>query len=42
MYLYALYDYDTNIVLSSDKKYTEEEFDKMCKEAPLGGLKMGS
>lgn len=39
MYLYAITNYDELTVLVSDKKYTKEEFDIMCKEAPLGGTR---
>lgn len=37
MYLYIIYDYEEKYILSSNKFYTKEEFDKMCKEAPKGG-----
>ena len=34
MYLYSLSDWDEFSVLQHDKKFTKEEFDKICKEAP--------
>lgn len=37
MYYYEVYYYSDSTILISDKLYTEEEFEKMCKEAPLGG-----
>lgn len=40
MNLYGLYnsDGDTEMLVHTNK-YSDEEFEKMCKEAPLGGLK---
>lgn len=35
MYLYTLYGHEDNIVLAHQRKFTDEQFDKMCKEAPL-------
>lgn len=40
MYLYTLYGYEENIVLSNENSYTEEEFERMCKEAPIEGLEI--
>lgn len=34
MYFYSIYGYEENIILVSTNKYTKEEFDRMCKEAP--------
>lgn len=38
MYLYSITDYDEINVLVHKNKYTQEEFEKMCKEATLGSL----
>ena len=35
MYLYSLYDYETNIILVHKKKFTQKEFEKMCEEVPM-------
>ncbi len=34
MYLYNLYGYEHNTVLTHEKEFTEEEFTLMCNEAP--------
>lgn len=39
MYLYSLHGYEGGYILINDKKYNQEVFEKMCKEAPLGGVK---
>lgn len=38
MYLYVIYDYEEKYVVSSNKLYTKEQFNKMCEEAPKGGI----
>lgn len=35
MYLYSLHGWEDNMVLQHDKKYTEEEFSKICKDIRL-------
>jgi hypothetical protein len=35
MYLYSLHGWEHNIVIQNEKKFTQEEFVKMCKEVPL-------
>lgn len=37
IYYYLLNEYKGSTVLCSYNKYTEVEFDKMCKEAPMMG-----
>ena len=34
MYLYELYGFELSIVLTHDKKFTNEEFRDMCEETP--------
>lgn len=41
MFLYSLYGYEENIVLTHNKEFTREEFENMCKEAELGRLDFG-
>ena len=42
MYLYSVYGYEGGYTLTHDKEFTKDEFKKMCKEAPLGGLKFNN
>lgn len=35
MHLYSLYGHEDNIVLIHEKEFIKEEFEKMCKEAPM-------
>lgn len=35
MYLYSLYGYEENRVFQHEKKFTEEEFENICKEVPI-------
>lgn len=37
MYFYNLSGYEENTIITNEKKYSKEDFKKMCKEAPLGG-----
>lgn len=41
MFLYSLYGYEENVVLTHEKEFSEAEFDVMCKEAELGGMEYG-
>lgn len=34
MYFYKVYGWEDNSILWHSKKFTKEEFDKMCEEAP--------
>lgn len=34
MYLYSLVGYEENEVVQHEKRFTEEEFNKMCNETP--------
>lgn len=38
MYLYSVYGYEGGYTLTHDKEYSENEFKKMCEEAPQGDL----
>lgn len=38
--MYSLYGYESNAVLTHEKQFSKQEFEKMCKEAPV--LKTGS
>ena len=42
MYLYSLYGYEGRYILINNKRYSKEEFERMCKEAPLGGIQFGN
>lgn len=35
MHLYTLYGYEERYILQHAKKYSQKEFEKMCKEAPI-------
>jgi hypothetical protein len=35
MFIYSIYGYEENTVLQHEKEFTREEFNKICKEAPL-------
>lgn len=35
MYYYMITEYDDDITLIHEKRFNEEEFDKMCMEAPI-------
>ena len=41
MFLYSLYSNEVNIVFTHEKQFSIEEFESMCKQAPLGGLEIG-
>jgi hypothetical protein len=34
MYLYSLSGYEENVVITHEKKFTQDEFTKMCLETP--------
>ena len=34
MYFYNIYEYEENVTLCNEDKFTDEEFEKICKEAP--------
>ena len=41
MYTYIVYDSEDEYSLTHDKKFTQEEFEKMCNEAKAYNMKLG-
>lgn len=40
MYLYNIYGYEHSIILTHEMKYSQKDFEKICKEVPM--IKAGS
>ena len=41
MYNYSLRGYEDNVLVTHENKFTEKQFEKMCKEAPQHNFGLG-